>query len=579
MFSFRQKIFFSYLIIFLVFAIFLYPIVTTLVERIHKRNLQRQVEGLIGELGHAKNLDDLFAILQEKERFLFFRITLYNSEKRYLFDTHLDVDRPIYDKSNRGSLPEVAQALSQGHGYAVRYSSLFSQQMTYVALPFVFQEHRYVLRATFPNGQILHLTHDLTFTFLFFVLFLLLLFSSLAWFIIHYLSQPVAQILEAIRPFQDGQEEYLPEIQLENPVSEFGQLAATLNTLSKRVASQIENLTHEKNEKEAILDSLVEGVVAVDCDRTIIFMNRMAEIFLNAQQQECVGHPFSKLAQSECYDLLVKAQKECRAVGSTLKPTRGQKRFFDIVAAPSGHEEGVILVLQDKTSLHKVIEMGQDFVANSSHELKTPITIIRGFAETLHDHPELSREVCMEITQKIVSNCTRMETLVKNLLTLAAADEGIPQSRLQECDVVQLIEQAKQTTQAVHPNCEISIETRGEPPFRFNFDIDLFHQAILNLLDNAAKYSQTAATIVVRLIKGEGELVIQIVDRGVGIPGDDVDRIFERFYAVDKSHSRALGGSGLGLSIVERIIEKHGGRIEVDSTLGIGTTFIITLPV
>lgn len=578
MFSFRQKIFLSYLVIFLVFAIFLYPIVTTLVEKIHERSLMRRVEGIINELKQLDTLQEVIKALEEKKKFVFFRMTLFEPQKGYVFDTHLDIDDPQFENGDRSALPEMWQALQKGKGYAVRYSSLFSQQMAYVAIKFPFKEQHYVLRAAFPNGQILLLTHDLSYTLLFFVIILLLLFSLLAWFIIHHFIKPVAKILDAIRPFQEGKAEYLPQINLEDQFSEFGQLAATLNELSFRVESQIQKLTQEKYEKEAVLESLVEGVVAVDRRMRVIYMNRVAEIFFNVEPQNCVGRPFSELMQPQCQALIEEAQREDKQVGSTLKPKRGQKRFFDIIAAPSGHEEGAILVLQDKTSLHKVIERGQDFVANASHELKTPITIIRGFAETLFDHPELSREVCREITHKIVKNCGRMETLVKNLLTLAAVDEGIPDSRLQECDIIDLIESAKQTTLAVHPQAEIKIETGGDEPYRIKLDGDLFLQAIINLLDNGAKYSKPPAQLTVRVIKGERELAIQISDKGIGIPKAELDRIFERFYAVDKSHSRNLGGSGLGLSIVQRIIDKHRGRIEVDSKIGKGTTFIITLP-
>jgi two-component system phosphate regulon sensor histidine kinase PhoR len=307
-------------------------------------------------------------------------------------------------------------------------------------------------------------------------------------------------------------------------------------------------------------------------------MNRMAEVFLGIDEKELAGKKFSVANQRPCEDLIKEAQKKGQPVVLVIKPERKQKRYLDAVAVPRG-KGGAILVLQDKTSLHKVIELGRDFIANASHELKTPITIIRGFAETLHDHPELTREVYTEITDKIVSNCQRMDTLVKNLLTLAAVDEGLPRSRLQECDLYNLVEQARLTILSVHPDAKISVETKGEEPFDLMADSDLFFQAILNLLDNAVKYSKRPAEVKVRIEKYPTEFVIRVSDKGVGIPSEDLDRIFERFYAVDKSHSRSLGGSGLGLSIVERIIEKHQGKIDVESKLGKGTTFSITLPI
>lgn len=578
--SFRRKIFISYLVIFLIFTTLLYPVVTGLIKRIQKDNLFNQTRDLIEKVKSAPTLSNLIERLEQKDQYLFFRVSLIDPQNGYLYDSHKQV--ASLDNETGLNRPEVKEAFHQGTGYMVRYSPLFGQDMAFTAIAFDYQGKDYVLRAAFPYGRIAQLTHDLTLTFLFLEIFILLLFSFLAWFIIHYLTQPVHQIIQAIKPFQLGKEEHIPTIHLGKqikPSDEFGKLAETLNALSLRIENQIRTLTQEKNEKSAILESLVEGVVAVDEHMQVIYMNKTAEKFLGIKEKELVGKPFKLIGQPFCEELIIEAQRLNHPVIYVLKPERKQKRFLDAVAIPRGEGKGAILVLQDKTSLHKLVELGRDFVANASHELKTPITIIRGFAETLHDHPELSREVCREITGKIVSNCQRMDTLVKNLLTLAAIDEGLPRSRLQETDIVDLAEQARQTILAVHPNAEISIETKGAEPFHLMVDSDLLLQAILNLLDNAVKYSKKPAKVAITIHKKSKEFILQVRDQGIGIPAEDLDRIFERFYAVDKSHSRSLGGSGLGLSIVERIIEKHQGKIDVESKLGEGTVFTITLPI
>lgn len=405
-----------------------------------------------------------------------------------------------------------------------------------------------------------------------------LVMGLLMWYIFQMTTRPIQEIIHAIRPYQQGEVSRLPTITLSQANNEFVGLAETLNSLSRRIEEQIAFLTHEKNEKSAILESLIEGVVAVDQQRTIIYLNRTAELFLEVQAEKVIGKPFSALSSPPCEELIQEAEEKGLPVVLVIPPERKQKRYLDAVAVPRG-AGGAILVLQDKTSMHKFIELGRDFIANASHELKTPITIIRGFAETLHDHPELTREVYEEITQKIVKNCQRMDTLVKNLLILAAVDERLPRSRLQECLLQDLVEQAKQTILSIHPTVQITVTAKGNEPCRIMADSDLLFQAILNLLDNAVKYSKFPAQITVSLERIAADVVLRITDRGQGIPEEDIDRIFERFYSVDKSHSRSLGGSGLGLSIVERIIEKHCGKIEVRSKLGQGTTFIITLPV
>lgn len=580
MLSFRQKIFLSHLLIFLVFVIFLYPIVTVLMEKIQEASLKHRVNKVIYSVKNSTSLKQVIDKLKQSENLLFFRVSLFEPQEGFLYDSHQKIEGREFEEGERLSHPEIEEALANGSGYQVRYSSLFEQEMAYVALPFSYDGNELVLRAAFPYGQILDLTHELTIAFLIIGIIILLLFSCLSGFIIHYFTAPVRKILEAIRPYQMGIEEHIPQIELGTRVGqkdEFGQLAETLNSLGNRIEMQISSLVQERNEKDAILESLIEGVVAVDENLTVIYMNRIAEIFLNISEKKLVGSSFQLAKQRECEELLIQAQKKKVPLSIVLKPKRGQKKFFDAVAAPSG-QRGAILVLQDKTSLHKVIELGRDFIANASHELKTPITIIRGFAETLHDHPDLSQEVSLEITAKIVSNCQRMDTLVRNLLTLAAVDEGLPRSRLKKCDVIDLIEQARHMILTVHQSAQIEIQKKGSEPFHLMLDSDLFLQAILNLLDNAAKYSRPPAQITVMVEKKEDHFILLIQDKGQGIPPEDLDRIFERFFAVDKSHSRSLGGSGLGLSIVESIIEKHQGKIDVRSKVGEGTTFTIKLP-
>lgn len=583
--SFRKKIFYSYLFIFLVFTTFLYPVVTRLIEKIQERNLLHRTQSLITQIEHAPDFTTLMERLKQAEKHLFFRVSLLASQKGTLYDSAV-VSGDI-DEKTQLTQPEVAKALKTGAGSDVRFSPVFNQEMAYMAIRFYYQGQEYVLRSSFPYGQIATLTHDLGLTFLLLGVALLLLFSLLAWLITHYLTRPVTQIIQAIKPYQLGKSDHIPQIQLSQtirPDDELGQLAETFNSLTQRIENQIASLTHAKNEKSAILESLVEGVIAVDQDQVVIYMNKAAGVLLDINNKTLVGKNFSLVGLSACEELIREAQKKQEPVVLVLKPERKQKRFLEAVAVPRGNEArgedgGAILVLQDKTGLHKIIELGRDFIANASHELKTPITIIRGFAETLYDHPELSREVYREITEKIVSNCQRMDTLVKNLLTLAAVDEQLPRSRLQECDFVDLAEEATQTILVVHPEAQIKIETKGEEPFYLMADSDLMHQAILNLLDNAVKYSKQPAQITVLIEKGPSDIYLHISDKGIGIPQEDLDRIFERFYAVDKSHSRSMGGSGLGLSIVERIIEKHQGTIDVESTIGVGTTFHITLPI
>ncbi len=575
--SFRKKILSAHVLIFCFLAIFLYPLTIGIVGYIHRRHLTHQVDMLIQDMQKASSLEDMIQLLQLRKPLLLFRVTLYAPEQGSIFDSHADIQSADRITDYPTLLAEMNETLRLGSSYEVHDSSLFGEQMIYVSKRFFFHEQPLILRAAFPNGQVLTLIRNLTLGYVGLVLVLFLLFIIVVWFLLENLTKPIVDILQIINSHANEEEPWLPMVPVDEDMGEFAQLAETLNTLSSQLRLHIWQVTQEKNEKDAILESLIEGVIAVDNNLVITYMNRMAELFLDVEGVDLIGQSFSVLDYPLCESLLKETQRVRMPTMGLLRMGKKKHRFFDLVATYCP-DQGMILVLQDKTSLHRVIEMGQDFVANASHELKTPITVIRGFAETLHDHPDLSPEVSKEVTTKIVRHCTRMEILIKNLLALASVDEELPDSRLEPCHLDRLLYSAKASILEVSPQAHVDIELVGQAPFVARVDSDLLFQAIFNLLDNAVKYSTPPAKIMLRLIHGEGAIVLHIVDQGIGIPKEELPRIFERFFAVDKSHSRSLGGSGLGLSIVHRIIEKHHGSIEVSSELGKGTTFVITLP-
>jgi signal transduction histidine kinase len=582
MFTFRQKIFLSYLIVFLLFTALLFPVVFHLIASIQETSLKNQTKELIKKVTDADSISDLIEKLEEEEKFLLFRVTLLNHLGETLYDSHRKKAELNFLLEDHLEHPEITEALVNGSGYNVQYSPLFGQDLAYMAVRFTFQNKTYVMRTAFPYGQIKSLINDYNLSFITLSTIILLLFSLMAWAIINFLTRPVRQIIQAITPYQEGRQEHIPTIKLPNDHltnDEFSTLARTLNSLSKRIEQQINTLIHERNDKEAILESLGEGVVAVDRAMTVVYINKAAEQFLNINKAELIGKNFANTKQSKSHFMLHEAQIKGTTVSAMVKTEGKPKRYLDISAVPKGKNEGAILVVQDETGLYKIIELGRDFIANASHELKTPITIIRGFAETLYDHPELDPEVSKEITEKIVRNCQRMDTLVKNLLTLADVEQELPRSRLEECDLKDLIENCTNMILAVHSTAKITIIEKSPPPLLLMLDSDLFELAIMNLLDNAVKYSKTPAEVTVTLEKKDQQVIISVRDKGLGIPPEDLDHIFERFYTVNKALSRSMGGSGLGLSIVERIVEKHQGRIIAESVLGEGSTFTITLPV
>ncbi|MEI6531618.1 MAG: ATP-binding protein [Chlamydiota bacterium] len=566
--SFRQKLFVSYLLVFLAFLIFLFPFASESVRTIVRKTFKQRLLTLISQVSSASSTEDLIDHLKAQESFLFSRVTLFTSTREILYDSS-SVDPQEFED------PEFVEALTGSTGYSEGYSPVLEQKLIYVIRAFDFQGKRLILRAAFPYKQVSGLIVDFEIGFIALGSAVLLIFAIMMWIIIHHLSRPIQTIINAIKPYQEGHSDTITKISLSGSQSEFYQLADTINSLSDRVQSHISTLTQERNSKEIILDSLGEGIIAINGSQEILFVNSIAAQLLQIDRYKLIGKKIEDLSQKNLLILSTRCLKEHQAIAGNLA-LKDQKKFLEILAVPITNADGAVLILKDKSSHYRIIEMGKDFVANASHELKTPITIIRGFAETLYEHPELPPTMTHDIITKIVKNCGRMEMLIKNLLTLADI-EKLPLSKMYDFNLVTLVDNCKQMTQAIWNNAQITI-TCLTPELHLIADPDLLELAICNLLSNAAKYSKPPAIIRVHLSENNGSIFIAVTDQGIGIPPDDLENIFDRFYTVDKTHSRRLGGAGLGLAITKTIIDKHEGSINASSLLGAGSTFTIILP-
>lgn len=581
MFSFRQKILIYYVIVFLIFIILMFPLVSRWVQHLVVQTMETRATELIENIKEAPNNEALIRRLKYQKSSVFFRISIISDEHKVLYDSHIKrLLGPKFSQEYVVDHPEVLQAFQEGTGYHEDYSKLLDQKFSYYAKAFDFHGRTYVLRTAFPYQYISQLDHDFEIGFLLFASMMLLLFSFMTWFIIHYLTKPIQTIVNAVRPYQEGTQTVLPAIDVStmNPHGDFAKLALTLNSLSAKIQNHIDTITDERNEKEAILESLIEGVVAVDENFNISYVNNMANKLLGLSK-ELIGKNFASINQEKCLLLLQECQKEqIPLTDDMILNQEGKKTYLEIIAAPKKENGGAILVIQDHTSQYKINEMRRDFIANASHELKTPITVIRGFAEAIHDNPDLPREVQEQVTAKIVRNCQRMTSLIKDLLTLADV-ENIPHSRLTECDVEKLINHCCSMVLEVFPDTQMHInKSDGFEGLHIIADPSLLELAFMNLIENAVKYSNKPAKVYISLKETDKEVIIAVKDEGIGIPLPDQEHIFDRFYTVDKAHSQKMGGSGLGLSIVKTIVEKHFGHISLESALGKGTTFTVRLP-
>jgi two-component system phosphate regulon sensor histidine kinase PhoR len=573
--SFRQKFFFSSLFIFACLLILLAPFSEYLIKKTVKKALLETSKTVIESLKTCPDVSCMIRYVQTQDKFVFLRATLMDEKLQVLYDSY--PEHPFIP----GEHPEVKKTFRTKKEFFIGDSTLFKEKLVYTAEVFQVKGKLYLLRLSVPFSQIeiliqqfkwgLRTTNSA---------FMIAFFVAMGW-IFYRLSRPIRQITDTIRPYAEGQIDTLPKIEVKQKISnDFDTLATTLNSLSEKVRQQIRFVMDERNEKESILDSLMEGVIALDGEGVVRYANQTFAKMVGLTRRQLLGHrmgvlnPQKKEPLARCLTLIKVAQEQMSIVTDSI--ALEDKVFLDLIVVPKPFRSGAIVVVQDKSSQRQVVEMGKEFIANASHELRTPITIIKGFAETLQDLKEISPSMLAEIIEKIVRNCARMDALIKNLLTLADL-ENIPQSRFQPCDLVSLVDNCKHQLQTLSPEVQVHIEG-AKNRLMADVDADLLELAIMNLLENGVKYSKPPAHLTIHLSEVQNDVVIAIEDRGMGIPPEDVPHVFERFYTVNKAHSRRLGGAGLGLSIVKTIVDRHEGTLTVQSVLGEGTTFTITLP-
>jgi len=362
-------------------------------------------------------------------------------------------------------------------------------------------------------------------------------------------------------------------------------LNAKLEEKTKELKITTQEAETENRRREVILNSMFEGVIALNSSLRIILVNpRLCSLF-GIQKGKDV-RDMSLLEFSNSSEL----EDVAKAVIATGRPCElnlkryvsGSEQHFQVNAAPLQTPEtsthGVVMVLRDISLLVRLEQVRKDFAANVSHELRTPIQIIQGFAETIMDSPPENAETLRHFASIIKKNAKSMDNLTRDLLTLVSLEDEGTRPSLEEIALEPLLKEAAEAVQLNAQVKNIAIEISCPPELKAHIHNSLFSQAVVNLLDNAIKYSGNDSNVTVYVYLDEESINIEVKDKGIGIPAEHIDRIFERFYRVDRSRSREAGGTGLGLSIVRHIARLHRGTVEAESHAGEGSLFRICLP-
>ena len=358
--------------------------------------------------------------------------------------------------------------------------------------------------------------------------------------------------------------------------------AASADEVIREFQNKLQHTEEEKDRIFAILGSLSEGVMIVDADQKVVLVNEAFLRSFGLKKESVEGRYFWETFRDAD---LNQSLENCLKERTGLKKEHAvplSTTIFEMQISPvfSGTEFlGVAAVFHDVTKLKELERMRSEFVANVSHELKTPLTSILGFVETLKDGAIDDPVHRLKFLQIIEDQSKKLQLLIEDLLLLSKMESGKGVLRRESVDLEKLLEKMLEIFSSTLKEKKIKVERKIAPsPFCFEADTVLLERALLNLIDNAIKYNRPGGSLSVHASQKDGQVFIKIADTGIGIASSDIPRIFERFYRAEKSRSRESGGTGLGLSIAKHIVERHGGRLEVQSELQKGSVFSFHLP-
>jgi two-component system phosphate regulon sensor histidine kinase PhoR len=486
---------------------------------------------------------------------------------------------------NHADRPEIIDALHGRLGVATRYSHTLQQNMMYVALPVV-EEERIVgcVRAALPIKSLDRTLESALYPVINSGLVIALIAALISLWLSRRISRPLEEMKRGAERFARGElDGRLPSYRGE----EMGGLSEAMNQMAIQLDDRIRTVVRQRNEQEAVLASMIEGVLAVDNDEKVLRINQTAANLLDVAPDEAVGRLIQeKVRKPELQKFIAEALQSRASIEADITLTiRGEELFLQAHGTPlrdaRGHDIGALVVLNDITRLQRLENIRRDFVANVSHELKTPITAIKGSVETLIGGAVDEAESAQRFLDIIARQADRLNAIIEDLLALSRIEQGEEQAGLELTltGIRQVLQSALQSCQVKAQAKQVQVDMDCPDDLQARLNAPLLEQALVNLVDNAIKYSAEGNRVLVSAFRnGESCLNIKVQDWGSGISREHLPRLFERFYRVDKARSRKLGGTGLGLAIVKHIVQAHGGEVTVESTPDQGSTFTITLP-
>ncbi len=483
---------------------------------------------------------------------------------------------------NHSGRPEVRQALKTGRGTAIRYSETLQREMVYLAISRLDPPSGspFIIRLALPIKPLDEAVASFRRQLWIASAIILVGVGFLSFLFAHALGKRIERLKRFSQRVAAGDFRALPD---DGRNDEIADLAGTLNETAARLDKTIAALTEERNQSAAILKSMAEGVAVIGFDQKLMFCNEAFRKALAIETPSLEGRPVVEvIRQPDLLDSIRKALEGNESIHTEVVMGTLRLRSFSATTAPVRAESrirGAVIVLHEISELRRLERARRDFVANVSHEFKTPLTAIQGFAETLLAGAIDDEQNRLRFIEIIRSNSARLARLTDDLLKLSRIEAGKWQPELRPVSVAEIVDPCLEMFRLSAAAKNLSLESEIPPHLpKIMGDVLCLQEVLQNLLDNAVRYTPAGGRIAVKGALEKEFIVLSVTDTGIGIPKADQERIFERFYRVDPARSRELGGTGLGLSIAKHLVEAHSGRIEVRSEIGKGSAFLVFLP-
>ena len=551
----------------------------TFLDQNLQSNLKREiylVRDLIEEHGDTADVQ-LLARKISKE--IGIRVTIVALNGVVRADSDLD-EAELKVIENHGGRVEIKEALKTGFGLSKRYSYTLKKELLYLAVPFGQKSVEGIVRLAMPLSAVAIFESGSQRIVVLSLFLAFLLSLGFTYFMAIIISHPLEEMAGIARAMAAGDFSRKPSVRSRDEV---GDLARAITHMSDQIKEKIDDIQQEKAKLDAVIMHMFEGIMVVDEKGVVQLMNpSLRKAFLidtPVHGRRAVEVVRNSVLSDMLSDLLTGKE---RIISHELVITFPDERVIQVngVAISTLNKiEGAVLVFHDITELRRLEKVRQDFVANVSHELRTPVASIKGYAETLLSGAMEDKQALKEFLGTIHENSDRLVNLINDLLDLARIESGRMKIVPVAMEAVSVVQRCLNILEKTIQDKKLSVtmDLPGDLT-KVLADEPRFSQVVLNLLDNAVKYTSEGGSISVKAVSQDKNVRFDVIDTGIGIPEEDLPRIFERFYRVDKARSRDLGGTGLGLSIVKHIVLAHGGEVWAISQLGRGTTFSFTIP-